>query len=98
MPHPFVTMKATTMKPRGCNFCFSQFLSDLNFNVDDLFQAPGWRKVSYERLQKKATMMNKSENGMNPEYRRSSSVFRGVTSIRFRNIFKKQTSTSINPQ
>ena len=39
-PHPFVTMKATTMKLRGCIFFpalhVTRFLSDLNFNVDDL--------------------------------------------------------------
>ena len=48
-PHPFVTMEATTMKLRGCIFfpALTRFLSDLNFNVDDLLWALGWRKVSH---------------------------------------------------
>ena len=37
-------------------------------NTDELFQALGWRKLKYQRLESAAVMMYKSLHGMTPEY------------------------------
>ena len=55
-------------------------------NLNDLFQALGWRKLCQQRLDKKFIMMHKPLNGMTPEYLRSCFVFRdNLNSYHLRN-------------
>ena len=55
-------------------------------NLNDLFQAIGWRKLCHQRLDKKSIMMYKTLNGMTPNYLRSRFVFHdNVNSYHLRN-------------
>ena len=45
-------------------------------NLDDLFRALGWRKLYYQRLERKSHLMYKTLNGMTPDYLRSRFVYR----------------------
>ena len=55
-------------------------------NLDDMFRALGWRKLCYQRLDKKSIMIYKTLNGMTHEYLRSNFVLRdNLNSFHLRN-------------
>ena len=57
-----------------------------DYNLDDLFQALGWRILCHQRFNEKPIMMYKTLNGMTPEYLRSRFVVRdNLNSYHLRN-------------
>jgi len=59
-------------------------------NLDDLFRAQGWRRLYYQRLERKSILMYKILNGMTPGFLRSRFVYRdSVNAYRLRNTESK---------
>ena len=59
-------------------------------NLDYLFRALRWRRLYYQRLERKSLLMYKALNGMTPNYLGSRFVYRdNVTAYRLRNTEEK---------
>ena len=59
-------------------------------NLGDLFRALRWRRLDYQRLERKSLLMYETLNGMTPNYLRSRLVYRdNVNVYRLRNTEEK---------
>ena len=59
-------------------------------NLGDLFRALGWRRLYYQRLERKSLLMYKTFNGMTPDYLRSIFEYHdNVNAYRLRNTEEK---------
>ena len=59
-------------------------------NLNDLFRALGWRRLYFQRLEKKSVLKFKTLHGMTPDYRSSSLVYRdNVSAYRLGNTENK---------
>ena len=67
-------------------------------NLDDLFRALGWRRLYYQRLERKSILMYKTLHGMTPDYLRARFVHRDNVSAYLRNTKNKLVLPQISQE